>query len=107
MASEVYLGKPLSFIPDRPLFEKIKKEANDITREFLKNIGAQIAPGTRICLAVPAWRLSHGFAHLSLLDDLEKLGYTRSEFSHAKKTDLIYHREDQIVGREIVVLIKK
>lgn len=61
----------------------------------------------RICLAVPAWKTRKGFIHLPLLDSLEKLGYTRVSFVHADNNKLIYHREGQVVGRELVVLIRK
>ncbi|MDZ7744247.1 MAG: hypothetical protein U5K77_00590 [Candidatus Saccharibacteria bacterium] len=44
------------------------------------------------------------FWHLPVLDNIEELGYTRQSFVHVSKEDLIYHREGQIVGRELVVL---
>lgn len=47
------------------------------------------------------------FIHLPVLDHLTEMGYTRQSFVHAQGDDLIYHREGQIVGRELVVLIRK
>jgi len=46
------------------------------------------------------------FWHLPVLDHLTDMGYTRLSFVHAKNEDLIYHREGQIVGRELIVLIR-
>ena len=45
--------------------------------------------------------------HLKVLDSLEKLGYNRVEFVHANEFELIYHRPDQIVARQLTILEKK
>jgi tRNA (guanine10-N2)-dimethyltransferase len=47
------------------------------------------------------------FWHLKVLDSLEELGYTRLRFVHARTEDLIYHRPEQIVARELVVIKRK
>lgn len=104
---EGYLGQPLSGEPDREKLESIIHTCNAITREFLKNIGSQLKPGTRLCIGVPAWFIRSQVRRLSVLDDLKSLGYNRIDFEHANREDLIYHREDQIVGRELVVLTKE
>ena len=82
-------------------------ECDDIHQKFLHNIGSQITPGTRLCLAVPAWSSKDNFLHLKTLDLLGKLGYTRKKFVHVRNEELIYHRPNQIVARELVVLEKK
>lgn len=76
-------------------------------REFFKNLAHQVARGSRHCIAVPAWKTPQGFCHLPVIDDLEKLGYNRIDFKHASDEDLIYHRTDQIVARELLVLTRK
>jgi hypothetical protein len=101
------LGKPLSSLPSQKILEQIQSECNEIHKKFLINIGQQIKPGTRLCLAVPAWKTKSGFLHLPVLDHLTDMGYTRLSFVHAKNGDLIYHREGQVVARELVVLEKK
>lgn len=106
VACETYLGKPLSRIPTPELLSKIMSECDNIHSRFLKNIATQIKSGTRLCLAVPAWKTKNGFKHLKTLDNLKELGYTRIDFVHAKRQDLIYHRSDQFVARELVVLQK-
>jgi hypothetical protein len=42
-----------------------------------------------------------------VLDSLEDLGYTRRSFVHSGNDELIYHRVDQIVARELVVVTRK
>jgi tRNA G10 N-methylase Trm11 len=106
VVTETYLGKPLSSLPPKHLLDQIHKECDIIHEKFLRNIGAQLNGGTKLCLAVPAWRLKNGFLHLKTLDRLESLGYNRLSFVHAINEDLIYHRESQVVARELVILEK-
>lgn len=106
VATETYLGKPLSKEPDETLLHTIMSECDRIHRGTLENLARQLPKGARLCLAVPAWRVKNGYKHLKTLDYIRKLGYTRMEFRFAKASELIYHREDQYVARELVVLVK-
>jgi len=106
VAGETYLGQPLSTLPPGDQLSKIMHEVNNLHHKFLENIGSQLNSGTRLCLAIPTWRGKHEFLHLSVLDYLADLGYTRMRFEHVSDEDLIYHRENQVVGRELLVLIK-
>lgn len=106
VAAETYLGEPLKQLPPDPVLQRIANEVNDMHEKFLSNLAKQITSGTRLCLAVPAWKLPSGFKHLPLLDHLEKLGYNRVSFVHANNEDLVYHRESQIVARELVILVR-
>ncbi len=107
VACETYLGKPLSALPPSDQLAKIMQEANEINHKFLQNIAPQLKAGTRLCVAVPTWRGKREFLHLSALDFLSEMGYTRKSFKYATNDDLIYHREGQVVGRELVVLEKE
>lgn len=107
VAGETYLGRPLASLPQRRVMDQIAKDCDDIHAKFLANIAKQLPSGARLCLAVPAWRTKNAFLHLKTLDRLADLGYTRLSFVHAKTPGLIYHRPDQIVARELVVLVKK
>ncbi|HYG84149.1 MAG TPA: methyltransferase domain-containing protein [Verrucomicrobiae bacterium] len=104
---ETYLGKPLSSEPSAETLAAIKHECHTITKKFLENLTPQIAAGTRLCIAVPAWHTKKGIEHISTLDDLKNIGYNRIDFIHASREEMIYHREGQIVGRELLVLIKE
>jgi len=107
VASETYLGRPLQTIPPPDEFHKIVNDVNTIIKKFLQNLAPQLKNGTRICLAVPAWRISkNDFKHLPLIDDLTDVGYNQLDFVHVNKRDLIYFREGQIVARELLVLEK-
>lgn len=106
VAAETYLGMPLSREPDASLLYKIISEVDPIHHKTLVNLGQQLRPGTRLCLAVPAWKTKNGFKHLPTLDKLNQLGYTRISFVHVGVRDLLYFREDQYVARELVVLTK-
>ncbi|MCA9346245.1 hypothetical protein KC960_02030 [Candidatus Saccharibacteria bacterium] len=106
VACETYLGKPLSTLPPGDQLSKIMQEVNTLHHKFLENIGKQINSGTRLCLAIPTWRGKHEFLHLKVLDFLSDLGYNRVKFEHVRNEDLIYHREGQVVGRELLVLTR-
>lgn len=107
IACETYLGRALSSMPDQETLQKIINDCNQIHKKFLSNVARQTESGFRMCIAVPAWRTNRGFKHMAVLDHLEELGYNQVSFVHAKTTDLVYHREDQIVARELVVLTRK
>lgn len=107
VACESYLGQPFSAPPSPAKLTEVSKTCNYIITEFLKNIGTQLDAGTPLCVGIPAWRNATGqFTHLPLVSDLAKLGYTRFEFANVKNSDLLYYREDQVVARELLVLVK-
>lgn len=106
IACETYLGQPYASLPPLEQLQKNIRFVDKLHRDFLFNLQKQVKKGTRLCLAVPAWRTSVGFIHLPVLDHLKELGYNESKFIHASKGKLIYHRENQIVGRELVVIVK-
>jgi tRNA G10 N-methylase Trm11 len=107
VVSEIYLGKPLSKLPPFEELYRIAGEVNSLLKKFLENIGSQIKPGTRLCLAVPAWRAKSGFVNLPVIDHLTDMGYNRMDFNKVKDSELIYSRENQIVARQLIVLKKK
>jgi tRNA G10 N-methylase Trm11 len=107
VASETYLGRAFTTVPPSDMLEKNRQDCNVILTKFLKNIHEQIKPGTRLALAMPAWFAEKRIFRLPLLDCLGEIGYNRIDFKHATHTDLIYHRDGQIVGRELVVLTRK
>lgn len=104
---ETYLGQPMTTLPASEKIERIRQDCNQLIHDFLRNLHSQLTPGTRCCVAVPAWRKGQQFLHLPVVDQLEELGYNRISFEHASDQDLIYHRNDQIVARELLVLTRK
>ncbi|MET0980386.1 MAG: methyltransferase domain-containing protein [Candidatus Saccharimonadales bacterium] len=104
---ESYLGQPFSAPPSPAKLNDVRKNCNYIISTFLKNVGSQIAPGTPLCIAVPAWKSTNNdFTHLPLIQQIETLGYTQFEFKNVNPKELLYFREDQIVARELLVLVK-
>lgn len=107
IAAETYLGRALSSLPDAATLQKIMSDCDTIHTKFLRNVARQTSPGFRMAIAVPAWKANNGFKHLRTLASLEELGYNRIRFEHASDSELIYHRPDQIVARELVVVERK
>jgi tRNA G10 N-methylase Trm11 len=107
VAGETYLGNPYASLPPRDVLQKNIRYVDDLHRKFLRNIHKQLASGTHLCLAVPAWSTKQGFLHLPVLDQLKELGYNETKFVHAGKAELVYHRENQVVARELVVITKE
>lgn len=107
VASETYLGKPLTTLPPRQEMDSIVNTGDKIHTAFLKNLAPQIPAGTRLCLAIPAWHAtSDDIRLLPFQQNLAKLGYKRLSFTHVNNDDLIYHRPEQLVGRQLLVLQK-
>ncbi len=107
VVAETYLGQPFSAPPSAAKLTEVRGNCNHIISSFLKNIGSQIKPGTPLCIAVPAWRSKDGgFTHLPLIEKLEALGYREATFANLRPDDLLYYREDQVVARELLVLVK-
>ena len=107
LAAETYLGRALSHQPDQATLKQIVADCSYIHKKFLQNLARQTSPGFRACIAVPAWRIGNSFVHMPVLDQLTDLGYTRVSFVHVSDSDLVYHREGQIVARELVVIARK
>lgn len=107
VVAETYLGQPFSASPSMPKLEEVRKNCNHIITEFLKNLSSQIPAGTPICIAVPAWKAIDGsFTHLPFIATIAQLGYRPHEFHNVSQNDLLYYREDQIVARELLILVK-
>lgn len=66
VASEVYLGRPLNFLPRSEELQQIISDVNTITKKFLVNLSGQLKSGQTISLAVPAWRVprKEGYKHV-------------------------------------------
>jgi tRNA G10 N-methylase Trm11 len=108
VVGETYLGRPISTWPDPEKLQEIKGTCNVIIQKFLQNLAGQIPSGTRLCLALPAWNDPNGrIHHLTMLDQLENLGYNRISFVWANEQEMVYHRPDQLVARELLIITRK
>lgn len=105
---ETYLGQPFSAPPSPAKLADVRKNCNHIITSFLKNLSTQIPAGTPLCIAVPAWRDTNGdFTHLPLIDQVTDFGYEHTSLKNIRDSELLYYREDQIVARELLIMIKK
>ncbi len=106
VACEGYLGQPLGGIaPTKEKLATIVHDCNSIMRDFLKNIAPQLADGTRLCVAMPAWVVNDQLHRLPLIDEISSLGFNPISFTHAPE-GLIYRRPEQTTARELVVIEK-
>jgi tRNA G10 N-methylase Trm11 len=107
VVAETYLGQPFSAPPAADILDKVVKTVDAITTNFLKNIHDQIESGTPLCLAVPAWRSTTGwFTYLPVINKLESLGYEWQQLENVDTQKLTYYREDQVVARQLLLLMK-
>lgn len=107
VASETYLGRPFTAPPSAEVLTQTISDCNLIIKKFLQNVHGQVKSGTRLCLAVPAWRVSGRIKKLPLIDQIGDLGYNRISFELAKDEDLIYYRENQIVARQLLIIARQ
>lgn len=108
IASEAYLGQPFSAPPSSSKLTEVRGNCNHIISAFLHNISKQIEPGTPLVLAVPAWKDTNDtFTRLPLVSKIEDFGFERIQLDTVDTTKLIYSRPDQVVGRDLLLLIKK
>jgi tRNA (guanine10-N2)-dimethyltransferase len=103
VATETFLGRPFSQEPSQNQLTEEKRITKNIITGFLKNIKPQIDQKTRLCLAIPAWKRPDG-TYQKLSIDYEDIGYEVIKFKNVNSNNLIYHREDQIVARQLIVL---
>ena len=105
VACEGYLGKPFSYIPSEMELKEQKQECSRIILGFLKNLASQIRVDTPVVIAAPAWLREDGaYKRLEILDEIDKLGYN---VNNKSRKGLFYHREKQVVARDIIILRKK
>ncbi|MCL2174400.1 hypothetical protein FWH58_03905 [Candidatus Saccharibacteria bacterium] len=106
IVTETYLGQPYTTPPPTEKLQENITTCNTIISKFLINLATQITPDARLCIAVPCWFLNDKTYHLPLTHQLSAGSYEQIFYSDDQKP-LIYRREDQIVGRELLVLRKK
>lgn len=105
VACEGYLGRPFSQVPTEIALKKQKQACASIALGFLNNLSKQIKSGTPVTFAVPAWlRPDSSYERLEILDEITKLGYN---VNNKTREGLLYHRDDQVVARDILILRKK
>jgi tRNA G10 N-methylase Trm11 len=105
VVSEGYLGPNLSRSPGEPELAKLERDMKELYAQFLKNLARQLADGAEMAICVPAWRKDGSWRETGLVDELPRLGYSLRGFQHVR-SPLLYSREGQVVGRQILLLRK-
>ncbi len=106
IVTEIYLGPRLHGRVKEEEVKRMKDECDTLLRKFLENVSRQIKPGKRCCIAVPIWFVNGKRIRLPTAAKLERMGFKRILFKSNGGQPLIYHREAQTVGRELLVLEK-
>ena len=107
VATEAYLGRPFTASPTAEVLAQTVSDCNLIIRKFLQNLRGQLEPGTRLCVAMPAWRIGkERFRSLPLIDHLSEIGYNLVSLRHVEAQDLLYYREGQIVARQLLLMTR-
>jgi tRNA G10 N-methylase Trm11 len=105
VVAETYLGQPFSAPPSSAKLTEVRGNCNHIIGSFLKNLHAQLPPGTPVVIAVPAWRSKEGsFTHLPLVSDVSAYGFTLVALQTVRPDQLLYFRPDQVVARELLIM---
>ena len=102
VATETYLGRPYATAPSMTELHNNIGNCNVVIQKFLSNLSKQLSKGAGLCVAVPCWFVHGKLHHLACLGNLSAMGY-RDLYA---VQHLIYHRKDQVVGRELLVLQK-
>jgi tRNA (guanine10-N2)-dimethyltransferase len=105
VVSEGYLGPNMIHEPTGPQLSSIKAELRELYLGALGSWAPQQVSGAEVALCVPAWRQGKNWSYLDILDSLPGLSYTMKVFKHSSEP-LLYARDDQIVGRQLLLLRK-
>ncbi len=107
IVTEGYLGKPLSQAIDEADFLLIQKELTNLYLVFFENLSLLKHQPSIIVISLPVWRAKTNILTLEIIDQIEDLGYTLEQFAGQNVADLIYLRDNQFVGRQVLVLSRK
>lgn len=104
LVSEGFLGDLYINSPDEFALKNNIENVSQIYLNFLKNLTILNNKPKIIVISLPFWKLSTKIIRLNIIDQINKLGYTISQFKTVDSNDLIYIRKNQIVGRQLLVL---
>ena len=103
VATETYLGRAYTAPPAIDELKYNITACNIIIDKFLANISKQLPSGCGLCIGVPVWFVRDHIHHLPCTNQLDGCRF----INQTDGANLIYHRPDQIVGRELLVLQKR
>ncbi len=104
IVTEGYLGSPLHHMPSTGDIQGFRNQLSPLYLDFLRSIKQASRVPESIVLALPCWKISGGLECLNIIDQIQKLGYTINQFQSVPYDKIIYKRDNQIVGRQIISL---
>lgn len=104
VVTEGYLGENFSYKPTMDQVNKQLDSSRRLYESFLKNIIDQTKKPKTVVLCLPFWVRDSKPIKLEIIDYILSLGYTIKDFEFADSSNLLYYREDQNTGRQILVL---
>ncbi|HEX7260047.1 MAG TPA: hypothetical protein VF272_03920 [Candidatus Saccharimonadia bacterium] len=107
IVSEGYLGPNMGKRPTLAEVNRLRRELGDLYAESLTNWAKQLPSGAEVSITAPMWLTAKGWHKLDIIDRLSDLGYNLESFRHVDSRSLDYHRPNQIVGRQLLILRKQ
>lgn len=107
VVTEGYLGTMMSYTPSTQEVGLLQTELSKLYLDFLAKLTVLKEQPKLIVITLPCWQTVTGLKKLNIIDQIKNLGYTVKQFKSTSDEDLIYKRDTQIVGRQIVVLLPR
>ena len=107
IVSEGYLGPLLKQPAQSASARSYADEADNLLQSTLARLQPQLPSQTPVVLAAPVWRTAAGMVTPTLVDAQSVTGYNRVRLPGVEHHDLRYIRDDQHVGRHLIVLEKQ
>ncbi|MFA6553195.1 MAG: DNA methyltransferase [Patescibacteria group bacterium] len=116
--TEPFLGPPLT--PHTPIINilAIIQELESLYMDAFKTFSKILKPGGKIVIVFPLIKTAHGIFSLRILEQLTAMGFMRmnpipdeaslfAKIGPTARGSILYHREGQMVEREIFIFQKK
>ncbi|MEX0934377.1 MAG: DNA methyltransferase, partial [Candidatus Saccharimonadales bacterium] len=103
IVSEGYLGPIINQETDKNELLGLASQSSELMKATLENLQPQLQSKSRLCLALPAWKNNNNTILPDIIDNIEELGYNRLLLNNSD-TGLLYRRDNQFVGRYIILL---
>ncbi len=103
ICTEGFLGKVFKELPSKAEIDSVSADLKQIYIDFFKGLKKLNNQPKTISITLPCWRQKNSVINLNIVDQILKLGYTIKQLKTVDSTGLIYLRENQIVGRQLLV----
>ncbi len=98
--SEPYMGKPLHGHESNPVLQTQARDLKDLYTKSFCSFNTILYTGAVVIFIIPMFKSEKEWIKIGAEKEIEKLGFEIIPFD-STHTSLLYHRENQFVGREI------